>query len=196
MRRLVWTLCLLASFTAGGTEVYRWVDGDGVVHFSDRPEEGAERVELQQVQTFTAPPVRPVARGGDSSAGTDDSQFRYQELEFVEPGQEEVLWNIGGQLDVSMRLQPRLQPGHQISLYLDDQPVRDHRSSSLTAQVKNVPRGTHVLRAEVRDPEGKVLIRSQPRTFSVQQTSVLNPNNPNNPVNPSLPVAPVPRNPR
>ena len=189
MRSLVLLACLLAGMALASTEVFRWVDEDGVVHFSDRPQEGAERVELPEAQTFSAPPVRP--RASSSSAGTDEESFRYSELEIVNPGQEEVLWNIEGQLDVSMRLEPRLQSGHQVSLYLDDEPVPGMRPNSLEARLTDLGRGLHVLRAEVRDPSGTVLIRSQPRTFSVQQTSVLNPNNPANAPRPTpLPSGP------
>ena len=77
----------------------------------------------------------------------------YRTLEIVRPGQEEVLWNTGGQLDVSMRVEPRLQIGHRVSLYLNDQAV-EVRPGSLQAQLTEVPRGVHVLRAEVRDRTG------------------------------------------
>ena len=189
MRRLLLTVFLLVGAVAGATEVYRWVDSDGVVHFSDRPTEGAERVELQEPQTISPPATRTRRSRADSgeegeSADTD----RYRTLEIVSPGQEEVLWNIEGQLDVSMRLQPRLQAGDRVSLFLDDQEVA-MSPRSLQAQLNDVGRGVHVLRAEVRDVGGTVLIRSQPRTFVVQQTSILNPNNPAN-----APV-PTPRGP-
>ena len=54
------------------------------------------------------------------------------------------------------------------------------RPSSLQATLTDVARGVHVLRAEVRDRTGTVVITSDPRTFVVQQTSIQNPNNPAN----------------
>jgi hypothetical protein len=178
MRRLLLTVCLVAAVSAGATEVYRWVDGDGQVHFSDRPQEGAERVVLDEAQTFSAPPPR--TRRDTNGGAQADAAARYRSLEIVQPGQEEVLWNIQGQLDVSMRLEPRLRTGHRVSLYLNDQLVEGKQPGSLEARLTNVLRGTHVLRAEVRAPGGEVLIRSEPRSFTVQQTSILNPNNPAN----------------
>jgi hypothetical protein len=183
MRRLVLFVCLVAGSAAGATEVYRWVDDSGQVHYSDLPQEGAERVQLGDAQTFSAPPVRTRS----SKAGADDgadaataAPTRYRSLEFVKPGQEEVLWNIEGRLDVSMRLEPRLQTGDRVSLFLDGQPVEGLPPDSLQARLNGVTRGVHVLRAEVRSKAGQVLIKSQPRSFAVQQTSVLNPNNPAN----------------
>ncbi|HSM28873.1 MAG TPA: DUF4124 domain-containing protein [Thioalkalivibrio sp.] len=52
-RRLApWALALagvLGAAPALGTEIYRWVDQDGAVHFSDRPPQGRpmERIEVQ-----------------------------------------------------------------------------------------------------------------------------------------------------
>lgn len=192
MRRLLLLVCLLGGAAAGATEVYRWVDSDGVVHYSDRPQEGAERVQLPRAQTFSAPPVqtRSRAAAGDGEQESDGAAATgYQQLEIVTPGQEEVLWNIGGQLEVSMRLEPSLQTGDRVSLYLDDQAVEVARGS-LQAQLTDVNRGVHVLRAEVRNQAGKVLIKSQPRTFVVQHTSI---QNPNNPVNAPVPTPRAPR---
>lgn len=172
------TVFLLAGAVAGAAEVYRWVDSDGVVHYSDRPIEGAERMQLDNIQTIS-PPAPRASRRSRSEESEDEAAPRYQSLEILKPGQEEVLWNIEGQLDVSMRLEPRLQTGDRVSLYLNDAKV-DMNPRSLQARLSGVDRGVHVLRAEVRDPTGTVVITSQPRTFVVQQTSVLNPNNPAN----------------
>ena len=180
MRSLVLTISLIAG-VAGAAEVFRWVDEDGQVHFSDRPQEGAERVVIDEPQTIQAPaPRRTVSAGNAGEDAAEDEPFSYQSLEIVTPGQEEVLWNIEGQLDVSMRLQPRLQRGHNLELSLDGQPVQMPRRNSLQVTVPEVFRGVHVLRAKVTDRGGRVLIESDPRTFAVQQTSIQNPNNPAN----------------
>lgn len=174
MRNVLLSMLLFAAVSAAGAkEVYRWVDRDGVVHFSDRPTEGAERVQLRDAQTFSAPPVRARAPAGDG-----EENFGYDRFEITSPAQEEVLWNIEGLLTVSMQLQPRLQSGHRIELFLDGAPVRND-PRSLTARVTDVVRGVHVLTAKVTDAAGQVIAESEPRTFAVQQTSVLNPNNPN-----------------
>jgi len=179
MRGLILTVFLFGGAVAGATEIYRWVDDDGVVHFSDRPVEGAERMKLKDAQTISPPPVRSRSRRAGNDGEEAAAADRYSTLEIVRPGQEEVLWNIEGQLDVTMRLDPRLQSGDRVSLFLDEEPV-EMSPRSLQARLTDVGRGVHVLRAEVRDIGGTILIRSQPRTFVVQQTSVLNPNNPAN----------------
>lgn len=179
MRRLLLIAGLLAAF-AGYADVYRWVDENGQVHFSDRPREGAERVELQEPQTFSAPASRRPPRTPDNSSA-DQAPFSYETLAITSPGQEETLWNIEGQLDVSMRLSPRLQRGHELRLYLDGQQVEQLQAGSTRVRLTDVYRGNHSLRAEVVDAGGRTLIQSEPVNFFVRQTSVQNPNNPNAP---------------
>jgi len=176
MRSLLLTVVGLLAAVASATEVYRWVDDQGQVHFSDRPLEGGERIVIRPQRELGTPEFKPRTR---SSAAVEEAEeqeepFRYRSLEIVSPTQEEVLWNIEGQLDVSMRLEPRLQQGHSVELLLDGQPVEGMQPGSMQARLSEVYRGVHVLTASVRDRNGQLLIESQPRTFAVQQTSILN----------------------
>ena len=178
MRRLLLIAGLLTAFAAYA-DVYRWVDEDGTVHFSDRPRDGAEEVELREAQTFSAPVTRRPPRS--SRSASDEPLFRYVSLEITEPTQEETLWNIEGQLDVSMRLSPSLQPGHRIRLYLDGAAIDGLPPGSTQARLTEVFRGSHSLRAEVLNGSGTSLIQSDTVNFVVQATSVQNPNNPSVP---------------
>jgi hypothetical protein len=66
--RIVACVLLATPLHAAATEVYRWVDGDGVVQFGQRPPPGgAERVD-----------IRPPAPAGSSL--TDDRRERQQRL--------------------------------------------------------------------------------------------------------------------
>jgi hypothetical protein len=165
----------------GYAEVYRWTDDNGQVHFSDRPHEGAEQIEIQDVQTFSAPPVRRSTGSATETENASESSFRYELLAITRPAQEEVLWNLEGQLDVAIQLSPGMQRGHNLKLYLDGQLVEGIRPGSTQAKISGVNRGVHNLRAAVVDRNGSNLIQSDTVTFSVQQTSVQNPNNPNVP---------------
>jgi hypothetical protein len=173
MRALLLIAALLAS-AAGATEVYRWIDDQGQAHYSDRWMPGAEKVQLEAPSVFGAPqPPRPAGAALLAAPG-----FRYQSVQILSPAQEEVLWNIEGQLPVSVQVTPNLQPGHSIQLYLDNEPVAELAAGSDETQLQNVFRGVHTLKAEVTDGSGKVLITGQTVTFAVRQTSIANPQNP------------------
>jgi len=168
---------LLLALPAWSTDVYRWVDEQGQQHYSDQWRPGAERIRIQTTPTYSPRPLeRPAATGAEPARKAQ----RYESLVIVSPAQEEVLWNIEGQLRVSLRTEPPLLPEHDLRLYLDGQ-LREIPEGSTEVVLNDVFRGAHTLRAEVTDATGAVLIESQPVTFFVRQTSILNPSRPPTP---------------
>jgi hypothetical protein len=168
---------LAAPVAQAAADVYRWVDEDGVVHYSDQPHPGAERL---RIESAPAPGTRLPANatgarraGAEQAAGQDpDPSFSYQSLTVSQPVAEETLWNIGGTLNVTLDLQPTLRPGHRVQLYFDGEAME---VSGTQFTLDEVYRGVHNIQAEVVDANGNVMIRSQPNRFYVQQTSVANP---------------------
>ena len=176
-RAILVLLGLFVAPLAAASEAYVWTDEDGVVHYSDRPVPGARKIELAEPNTGQSPARR---RAGADSSEADGSEpedgpaepkgpFRYESLAVASPGAEETLWNIEGVLNVSLALSPPLQPGHQVRVYFDGNP---QIVSGTSFQLQEVWRGVHNVQAEVLDATGKMLIRSQPNRFYVQQTTV------------------------
>lgn len=178
MKSVLLLLIGLVAGSIGAAEVYRWIDADGQVHYSDRPHEGAESFDLPEAQTFTAPVIQRKKTGADDAEA--EKVTNYSELGIINPTDGQTRWNIPGDVDVSLSLAPELQPEHTVLLYLDGQTVGSSSSGDLTFKLTEVLRGTHALHAEVHDAAGNTLIESSPVSFTVLKTSVLNPNNPNN----------------
>jgi hypothetical protein len=180
--RVLILLALLASAAAGATVVYRWVDSNGQIHYSDQWRPGAEkiRIEAEAPATATLPAGQPApsASTRQQSSAPGQPESRYESLEIVRPAQEEVLWNIEGQLPVSVRVTPALQPGDSLRLDLDGK-QQEVPAGSTDAQLQEVYRGAHTLKAAVVNEAGAILIESPMRTFAVRQTSLLNPVRPN-----------------
>jgi hypothetical protein len=170
-------ISLIAVLAAGGVmaQAYTWVDEDGIVHYSDRPQEGATEIQLpadaRPSRRFaTAPSAPPVTQ----DAATEEAEaFSYDSIEVGTPAAEETLWNIGGVLNVTINLQPALQPGHRIRVYLDG---NEQMVTGTSFQLQEVYRGVHNLQAEVLDETGKLMGRSQPNRFYVQQNSIVRAN--------------------
>ena len=173
MRWCVLLLLLVGSVSFADT--YRWVDENGVVNYSDQPHPGAERIQLDEVQTFSAPvwtqepPSRPAT--GDVPANTTDDAPRHV-VTIMRPQPEETLWNIEGTLDVVVDIQPRIRRGSNMRLYLDGQQVTGVSGGSGTVVINRVYRGAHTLRATVEDRSGNVIASSDTVPFFVQQTTV------------------------
>src|SRR5579885_1213618 len=92
MRRLLVTIILLASGTAfAATTVYRWVDEQGVVHFSDQPHPGAQKLRVEDAPTFAAPPApRTAARGSESGQPPAD----HPACAIESPSDQQMLMNV------------------------------------------------------------------------------------------------------
>jgi len=177
--RIMAFILLLAALPAAAKDVYRWVDPDGQPHYSDQWQPGAEKVRISESAVFSTPKpaVKTQEGGGKPPAQPAASAAPYTALEIASPAQEEVLWNIEGQLRVSIRVSPGLQPGHSLRLYLDGE-AQDLAAGSTQTQLSGVYRGAHTLKAAVVDEAGKVLIDSKATTFMVRQTSLANPTRP------------------
>ena len=167
-------IAFIATAAAGIVlaQAYKWTDEDGVVHFSDRPQEGAEEIVLPEAPRRPAPPPRTASSTAEDAEGTAPAEaavFRYESLTIGSPLAEETLWNIEGVLNVTLNLQPALQPGHRIRVFFDGQPRFVNRTSF---QIDQVYRGVHNIQAEIVDESGNMMIRSMPNRFYVQQNSI------------------------
>jgi hypothetical protein len=165
------------ALALGGANVYRWVDADGQAHYSDQPQPGAEKITIN-----VSPPASGSARGtvgvatptASSQAPEDETPapvFTYQSLTITNPAQEQVLWNIEGQLDVAASVQPALQPGHVLQFYLDGRMVQAEPGST-QIRFSEVFRGEHSLRVEVADASGRTLVASPESRFFIRQTAI------------------------
>lgn len=171
-----WTMALLSivlTTAVSAATLYRWVDRNGVVHYSDRPEPGATRVELQNAQTFSA--ARPQAQADRTAAAGAQAPVPQYELDLWKPEDGETFTNTGNRIDVRLRLEPELAAGHSIWLYLDGKRVDGLPTSGEEFTVDNVWRGTHTLHVIIADREGKPVARSQSVNFNMQQASLLSP---------------------
>ena len=170
--RTILVLLGLLATTVAAADTWTWTDDEGVVHYSDRPQPGATRIVIEEPNTSQSLSRRRAAAGAGGADDAIDEEAaapRYESFEVASPGAEETLWNIEGVLNVSLSLSPGLQPGHQIRVYFDGNPTIVNGTSF---QLQEVWRGVHNLQAEVLDETGKMLIRTRPNRFYVQQTTV------------------------
>ncbi|GEM_PF-580651 len=161
-------VAILVGLSAQAATLYRWVDTDGVVHWSDRPIPGSTPVEMPVAQGYHSA-TRPVVVVPPNNA---QSVATYTTLEITAPNADAVLFETGGIVQCSVQLTPALGIGHTLWFELDGQRYDSHGSLSLDLPA---PRGEHVLRAWVTDASNHTLIASAPLTFHVRQASIASP---------------------
>jgi hypothetical protein len=168
-------LPMLYATALAADPAWTWVDANGRRHFSDRPVEGATRVELSGAQGFTTNRPEPAPSTAATPSSTTAAVPGYRSFTITSPTNEETLWNIEAILNVQLAIDPGLQAGHRIDAYLDGQRVVI-AAPGPQFTVNEVFRGMHTLYAVIRDSGGRELRRSPNVTFMVQQTSLLNAN--------------------
>ena len=191
--RWMWMALLMAfAVTSGASEMWRWVDENGVVHFSDRPHPGAERMDMRPAQTFTAPPVEPRPPRRTAPEEASDATPRYTQLSILSPAEGETLWNIGAELNVQLAIDPPLAGAHELRVYLDGALVEGSPQGTQFT-LSDVFRGERRLRVSIVDESERELVSTPIIVFYVQQASLQNPAQQGAPTRPPTRPRPQPR---
>lgn len=192
---ILFALLLLVSAWAAAQQVYRWVDAEGVVHYSDQPPPDGS-VEAETVAIDIPPgignPSQQILRsnnGGNSGIssrqannallaqqqGLDQPEVRveYRDLIIIQPETEQVLWNLATRLPVRVQVTPGLEGSHQVQMLLDGQPVGTPFTGS-SSIVSPVYRGEHSLTPTIIDRNGQTLFTGESIRIYVQQASRAN----------------------
>lgn len=174
-------VCLLVSFSlvplAGADTIYRSVDAQGNVIFTDNPERGGEPVTIAPVTVVPsrvlAPAPAPAASAEPAprrpAPGSLASPFMpYSTFRIMSPRDAMTLSQARSQnLTVELAIEPGLREDHRVRLLVDG----ELSQSAMHTRAFIVPRlepGQRTLQAELLDGSGQVRHRSPPVTVSVQ----------------------------
>jgi hypothetical protein len=167
MRNAILTLAALLFALPAASQVYRQVDKDGNVTFTDNPAADAEPVEIRELNTIAPPPE--LAPRPESTVPKQPATVGY-EVSITAPTNDTVIPRGPGNFSVAASLSPALKSGHQLQLLLDGNP-RQEPQTGTTWALTNVFRGTHALEVAVIDEAGNQLAKSQPITVYVFRPS-------------------------
>ncbi|QIT53749.1 DUF4124 domain-containing protein [Aquisalimonas sp. 2447] len=171
----VLTLLICLAPAALLADVYKHVDEDGNVTYTDEPREGAERLESDEpVSSYQ---FRAPSRQQPRSAPADDDRddpSAYARVRIIQPEDEGTVRDNQGYVDVQVALDPNLRDGHRVQFVLDGEP-RGELSRSTSQRLTEVHRGEHRLQVRVVDGAGNTVAESDPVTFYMHQASRLMP---------------------
>lgn len=171
--RLIVALLVLSVTANAAAAIYKWVQPDGSVIYSDRaPDKNTAPTELPALQEIKIPPPPPPSPAETSNSQSDQSQrTEYKTFVIAEPADQSTFRNNAGQVTVKLDLEPALQAGDVVSIMLDGNKIGEGKSTVLS--LSNVDRGTHILEAAVKNSQGDTLISAGPVSFTLQRTSLL-----------------------
>jgi len=168
--RMIFTLMWLLCPVAFATTVYKWVDENGVVHYSDQPHPNAQKLQVQGVQTYTANAgalPAPAAHEPETKASANP----YRGCAIAQPQNQQNLPNAES-VFIRVQTDPSLRPGDRIFMSMDGSPLNGGNATSISFNVTPIDRGEHIVQAQVRDNAGQVLCQTPSVTFFVQQSNL------------------------
>jgi Domain of unknown function (DUF4124) len=185
MRTALIVLAMLATPVLASQTVWKWVDEQGVTHFSDRPVPGATKVEISSSNRSD---VQSSSSGRTYTSPSPAPATQYQDFEIWKPAEGEVFINAGGQVPVNIRLNPQLNGNDTLSLYLDGRLVEGFPENTTEYSLTNIARGQHSVLARITDGNGREVKTTAAVHFTVRQESIAQP-----PVGPALKAPPKPQ---
>jgi hypothetical protein len=157
--------------TIADAQLYKGLDDEGNVVYSDQPFENAEKFTPASLSVIDTPKRAP-APSKVTEDVDEDKPFKYTDFDITSPKNNETIWD-NPQLAVALNLKPELntEEKHTAWLLLDGKVIVKN-SQSTAMQIGRLERGAHQLQAQVRDKAGKVLVRSRSIVVHIKNTSV------------------------
>jgi hypothetical protein len=164
-------LAALAAFAGQAAVVYKWTDADGLVHYSDQPVPGAEKIVTNGQPTLGtgaagAPKAANAAKKPAAAPGlgiiTITSPVQQQSFFGDEP--------IGAHL----AMEPDIKPSQTITWHLSGRDLEEGANATQFT-LPHLDRGTYDLSATVKDRDTGASQTTSGVTFYVRQPSLLSP---------------------
>lgn len=165
-------LALAPALAGAGTTVYRWVDSQGVVHYSDQPHPGAKKVQTGSltILNFKTP------AGGSSLSNAPPAETAptpSYAVKILAPSPGTTLWPVNYKIQVNVQVTPSLRAPSLLRYQYDGKDLG--KPTARTAfEMHKVYRGTHTLTVTVVGPGGRSEGQAS-STFYVHQHSILHP---------------------
>jgi hypothetical protein len=174
MRQLASFLLIALALPAAAAEVWRWKDANGVVHYSDQPVSGAERMNLGSTPAPTSQPATAAPRVGVGQGPQTAAPIPYSSCTVVAPANDET-FNMVNSVSATLQITPSIQVGHRLQVLLDGRLYAEWPDRVLSYTLVNIYRGTHTLSVQVLDADGKSVCAGPATTFHVRQPSIFSP---------------------
>ena len=185
MRYIITILTLLfvsLNSFAYAEGVFKWKDRYGKTQYGDKPPQGVK------AEAFKPPPITVIDNYGKQWAPTGNtaparqqqqttrsksssSSSGYSSLKIVAPKSGQAIRANDGDVTLMLGVDPKLQKGHSIVVFLDGKEVSN--GASRAVNLPNLDRGEHQVHAEIRDAHKTNIISSPVSSFTVLRASVL-----------------------
>ena len=144
---------MLVCSAALAATVYKWVDENGVVHYSDQPHPNAEKLQVHAAQSYKPSALDAPAAGGGATPAAAPAPYRGCAI--VQPQDGQAFANVDS-LTVVVQTDPQLHQGDKVYVTVDGQALNGGNPTGSQFVLSPVDRGTHTAQALVKDASGAV----------------------------------------
>jgi hypothetical protein len=173
-RILCFVLGALAACAASAAVVYKWIDADGVVHYSDQAVPGAEKIYTSSsTKSGTVVPLagaaNPAAKKPPGPPGLEFTQFV-----ITSPAADQTFFG-DEVIGVHLALAPGLKPNQIITWHLNGKELSDQGPDATSFVLPRLDRGAYAIAATITDQSTGESLSTGSLSFFVRQPSELSP---------------------
>jgi len=158
-------ISVMAGESIAQAAVYKKVDADGNVSFTDVPDKSAQLINVAPIATVPALSPEQIA-----SMQEDDSQQAAANINYtihiISPAPDQIYHRAVDAFSANVDVKPDMKNGDHLVLLVDG------KTSAPDIPADGMDRGQHQFEARVVSAKGKVL-KTQSTTFFVQQPNVI-----------------------
>jgi Domain of unknown function (DUF4124) len=164
----------LVVFAAPAAVIYKWVDSDGVTHYSDQAVPGAEKIYTASSPATAASGPRSANLAGLPPPPKKPGSLNFTQFAITSPARDQTFFGeeIVG---VNLLLAPELTANQTITWHLNGKELTDQAPDATHFVLQNLDRGAYALAATVTDQKTGESQSTDSISFFVRQPSALSP---------------------
>ena len=164
---------LLSVSTAWAADIWKVVDEDGNVTYTDQPPKGGatpmDLPELSVIETDFEEQVKPVDEEGVKAPTSSDLRKLYKDFQITRPLPEETFWGTANTVVVTWSSKTPITPDLNVRVFLTGNAPAAPATGGVSLSLE---RGEHKVFAELRDARNRRIIKTGTVTFFIKQHSV------------------------
>jgi hypothetical protein len=175
--RRLWILpAILAAFAGQAAVIYKWTDSSGLVHYSDQPVPGAEKIITSSgsLNGGAASASSPRTAAGTTAQKPAVPGSGFNRFAITSPAPDQTFFGDEA-IGVHLALEPELKPDQSITWHLNGKELEDQGPSATQFTLPHLDRGTYVIAATITDQKTGSSQTTDSVSFFVRQPSELSP---------------------
>jgi len=165
MRIFLLIIVISIAVSLEAEDVYKSVDEDGNVIYTDVPVADGEKIQIKNVQPIKTAPVEST----ESSPDQEPQEKTYTRLEITSPKEGDSIYDNNGIINISLSVVPalRAREGDKLILHMDGQQIDESKRNQFN--LNGIETGRHRFVVVIINKDEKELKRSTPVSLTLYQ---------------------------